>query len=333
MRMAEACAELANPGQRFYQEDEILERAFTSGDFSAVFGAVVHMQLLASYAATPQTYEQFCEVVEVADFRAHSTADMGQVGRLKKMGRNGGEAALLNTEEQFLSSITAERYAGQLVVDDQTFINDSFGVTGMLPAELGETCMSMVADLAYAQVLATGNLADGRARFNATDGNTLSVAQLSNTAFTSLGAALKAKKVGARRINVGQALIIAGTTQSPNVRTWMSSQQMADNLSNPHRGTYQVVEDTAIDLGVNDPANDDALIAGTPNSIYAFTTGPKRSVKFAWRRGTGRGPVTGPAINLSTTSTGQWGLAWKVFLDMGAAFQRRVGAVRVNITG
>lgn len=333
MHVAELCCELQEPGRRFHGTDEILERAFSSGDFSAVFGAVVHMELLASYERTPHTYNQWCEVVEYGDFNTHKANDMGQVGRLKKMGKNGGKAPLLNVEDPFPVELALERYAGMLVVDEQTLIGDAFGVTGYLPSELGETCHSMVADLAFSQLLSTGNLSDTRARFNNTDGNIVAVSgSLSEAAWSSIGAALKNQKVGNRRINIGQALALCGTTLAPSVKKWMTSMQNSDQMTNPHRDSYSVAEDTAIDLGVTDPANEEATIAGTPASFYVLGTGTKRSIKFGWRRGTGRGPVTGPAINLSATTPDQWGLAWKTYLDMGAAFQRRKGAVKVTIS-
>jgi hypothetical protein len=327
MRAAELLGELET-GERLHDEQEILERAFSSGGFSAVFGAVVHLQMLASYAATPATYQQFCEVLEVSDLREHKDADMGAVGRLKKQGKNGGKAALLNVDDPTLVAITAERYAGILKVTDQTIINDSFGVTGMLPRELGETCQQMPIDLAFAQVLRTDNLADGRQRYNVTDGNTISVATLTEAALTSLGVALKAKKVGDRRIVVNGSALVAGVTQAPNVRKLMNTQQ-TDSGVNPHYGSYGVVEDTAIDLGVDDPAQNDAVIAGTPNNVYAFAGGSKRSVAVAFRRGTNMGPVTRSGM----LTEGEWGMYWDVFMDVGAAFRRRTGTVRVVVTG
>jgi hypothetical protein len=330
MRAAELILELET-GERHFDESEILERAFTSAAFQAVFGAVIHMQLLASYAATPATYTEFCEVLEVGDFREHRDADMGQVGRLKKQSSKtpNGQAALLNVDDPALVSIMAERYAGILKVTDQTIIQDSFGVVGMLPAELGATCQQMPSDLAFAQVLNTANLADGAARYNVTEGNTMSVVQFDEAALTQLGVRLKAKQVGNRRIVVEGSSLVAGVTQAPNCRKQMTSQYGVNEQDNPHRGTYRVVEDSAVDLGVLNPADNDAVIAGTPNSIYAFAGGTKRSVAVAFRRGTNRGPITRSGM----LTEGQWGMYWDVYMDVGAAFRRRIGTVRVVVTG
>jgi hypothetical protein len=328
MRAAELILELET-GERHFDESEILERAFSSGGFSAVFGAVIHMQLLASYAATQSAYAEFCEVVEVGDFREHKDADMGQVGRLKKQSSksNNGQAAILNVDDPTLVSILVERYAGLLKVTDQTIIHDAFGVVGMLPAELGATCAQMPADLAFAQVLNTANMTDGRARYNTTDGNLISGSVFDEALLTSLGVALTAKKIGDRRINVNGSVLVAGATQGPQVKKQMASQFTTQNEVNPHSGTYRVVQDTAIDLGVADPAQNDLAIAGTPNSIYAFAGGNKRSIAVAFRRGTNRGPVTRSGM----LTQGEWGMYWDVFMDVGAAFRRRIGTVKVNI--
>ena len=327
MRAAELILEIET-GERHFDESEILERAFSSGGFSAVFGAVVHMQLLASYAATQSAYTEFCDVVEVGDFREHKDADMGQVGRLKKQAKSGnGQAAILNVDDPALVAILVERYAGLLKVTDQTIIQDSLGVVGMLPAELGATCAQMPADLAFAQVLRSDNLTDGRARYNVTDGNLITASAFDQAALTALGVALTAKKIGDRRIQVNGSTLLSGATQGPNVRRQMNSQYTAQNEVNPHFGTYRAVQDTAVDLGVLDPAANDAAIAGTPNAIYAFAAGNKRSIAVAFRRGTNRGPITRSGM----LTQGEWGMYWDVFMDVGAAFRRRIGTVRVNI--
>lgn len=334
MRIAEALFELET-GQRSYDDTEIFEHAFgqrsqSSGGYTAVFGSVVHMVMLASYQATAATYESFCQVVDVGDFRTHSTADMGAVGRLKRQGKNGGKAPLLNIDDPVLNSIAAERYAGMLKLNDRMFIDDTLGVTGFLPAELGETCRQLPSDLALAQVMRTDNLSDSKTRYNVTDGNVISAAAFDEAALTALGVALTAKKVGDRRIRIDKGILLAGATLGPVARKQMKSQTISE-AHNPHAGSYQVVEDTGIDLGVSDPAQDDAAIAGTPNAIYAFAgnTNGKAPIKVAFRRGTNRGPVTRSGM----LTEGEWGMYWDVYMDVGAAFQRRTGTVKVNITG
>ncbi|QDV22926.1 phage major capsid protein [Aureliella helgolandensis] len=328
MRLAELVIE-QETGERVYDETQLIERAFASGGFTALYGSVVHMQLLNSYALAYSAYEQFVDIVDVMDHRDHKDADMTGVGRMVKQSKkNPGKAATLNVDDPTLQSVAAERYAGVLKLTDLAMINDSFGIAGHMPEELGKTAKQMVADIVWAEILRTDNLSDGKARYNSTDGNDIDVAAFDTDGVTAMGVALGAKKIGKRRIQVAGGVIAAGLTQSPAAKIQIGSETI-NHAVNPHRNAYRVVEDTAIDLGVDDPANDEAAIAGTPDSLYAFATGDKRSVKLAFRRGTNRGPITRRGI----LTEGEWGLYWDIFLDVGAAFQRRVGTVRVNVTG
>src|SRR5690606_38071508 len=110
-------------GRRSFDTQEVLEhlfdggagsRAQSTGGFTEVFGSVIHLVMLAAYHSAPATYESFCQVVDVADFRDHSEAIMGQVGRLKRQGKNQAQAALLNVDDPELAKIAVERYAGMM---------------------------------------------------------------------------------------------------------------------------------------------------------------------------------------------------------------------------
>lgn len=328
MQLCRAIAELET-NERYYDDEQVLQRAFSNGGFTAVYGAVQHMALLASYAITEATYQRFCEVRDVSDLRKHTEAEMTGIGRLKKQGKNPGKAATLNVDDPVLSAIIASRYAGKLQVTDQMVINDFYGVIGQLPAELGKTCRHMINDLAFAQVLRTDNLDDGSPRYDAALGNSMDHAAIDEDMWDKAGTMLLAKKQGNRRINLEQGAVLAGVGKSPKVRKWMSSQTIAE-ADNPHRGTYDVITDTAVDLGVMDPQDDDLEIAGTPNNLYLFTgSDTRRSITVAFRRGTNRGPV----VRNYMLTQGEWGIGWDVFMDMGAAFRRRLGTARIRITG
>lgn len=328
LQLCRAIAELET-NERYYDDEQVLRRAFSNGGFTAVYGAVQHMALLASYAITEATYQRFCEVRDVSDLRKHTEAEMTGIGRLKKQGKNPGKAATLNVDDPVLSAILASRYAGKLQVTDQMVINDFYGVIGQLPGELGKTCRQMINDLAFAQVLRTDNLDDGSPRYDAALGNSMDHAAIDEDMWDKAGTLLLAKKQGNRRINLEQGAVLAGVGKSPKVRKWMNSQTIND-ADNPHRGTYDVITDTAVDLGVMDPQDDDLDVAGTPNNLYLFTgSDTRRSITVAFRRGTNRGPV----VRNYMLTQGEWGIGWDVFMDMGAAFRRRLGTARVRITG
>jgi hypothetical protein len=329
-RMAQELIELETGQRAPYAQDEILERAFSTANFSAIFGSVIHLMMWSGYASTPASYQQFCQVVDVPDFKDNSEAMNGEVGRLKRQSKSApGQAALLNMTDPVLAKIAADRYAGMLKITEQTFINDQFGALGQTPEKLGQSVQALVADLVFAQLLATGNLSDGRARFNTTDGNLISSGGTLDVAgMTAAEVLLRAKKVGDRRIQLGRTQVVTGITLGPKARVLQESQSLglSNEEANPWRGTFDVVTDTAVDIGVSDPYTDpETAIAGRPNSYFLLTR-DGNSIKVAFRQGTNRGPVT----RASQMQQGEWGMCWDVYVDVGAAFLRRLGAVEVR---
>ncbi len=324
MRFCEALVELK--GERApWNEDELLERAFSSADFSAVFGSVVHMSLVAGYTETPATYEEFCRVVDVPDFRPNKEAMTGGVGRLKKQGKPGGQAALLNAEDPTLAEFAAERYAGMLKISDQTIINDTFGITGQLPREVGISARQIPTDLIYAILLGNPNLSDGSPLFiNATN---MLTAAMDEAGLAAAGVMLKNKKVGNKRIVVTEGVLLHGTTLS------VAARKLLNNLTkggdeNVMRNAYRRVEDTAVDLGVSNPATDpETDVAGKPGSYWIFAK-PARSFVVAFRKGTNRGPMTRTA----KLDKGEFGVCWDVVIDVGAAATSRLGVVQANVS-
>lgn len=322
MRFCEAIVEL-NGDRAPWNEDELLERAFSSGDFSAVFGSVVHMSMVAGYTETPATYEEFCRVVDVPDFRKNQEAMVNGVGRLKKQGKPGGQAALLNVEDPTLAEYAAERYAGILKISDQTIINDTFGITGQLPREVGISARQIPTDLVYAILLGNPNLSDGSPLFIA-DTNMLTAA-MDEAGLASAGVMLKNKKIGNKRIVITDGVLLHGTTLSVAARKLINNQTKGGD-ENVMRNAYRRVEDTAVDLGVSNPATDpETIVAGKPGSYWLFAK-PARSFVVAFRKGTNRGPITRTA----KLDKGEFGVCWDVVIDVGAAATSRIGVVQAN---
>lgn len=334
MRLAQELYELETNNRAPYNTDELLQwvlggrrSSYSSANFSVIWGATVHMMLWAGYASAPATYERFCDVDDVPDFRDNSEVMMGEVGRLKKQSKTTpGKAVLLNMTDPVLSKVAADRYAGMLKVTEQNFINDSLGALGTTPDKLGQSVRSLIADLVMAQLLSTSNLADTRARYNTTDGNLVASGGTADVAgLKTLEKMMRAVKVGDRRISLGQTVIVTGITLGPNFRTLRDVRQKV-NEDNPFSGTFELVEDTAIDIGLSDPSTDpETAIAGRPNSYFGFCKGAG-NIKVVFRQGTNRGPITRTKV----LDEGEWGLAWDVYVDAGAAFVRRTGTAEVR---
>lgn len=327
LRLCTAMIEMR--GERVpYNDDDIVERAFSHMDFSQIFGSVVHIMMIKGYAEAPATYERFCHVREVPDFRPSNTFRTGVVNGFKKLGPSGGKAPLLNATTPTLMPLKADRYAGTLKLDEQTLIGDSFNLTDSLPTEVGKTARQIPTDMVFAILLSNENLGSGGALF-VSGTNLIAAGTMDLDGIIEASALLKAVEVSGRRLAVDGLVLVAGVAMAPKAISILGS-PMIDDKKNPMHQKYQVVEDNAIDLGVFDPRNDSneaPRIAGKPDSYFLFGT-PGKSIEVGFRQGTNRAPRT----RRRQLTEGEWGLAWDVNVDVGAAAAERVGVVQVNVT-
>ncbi len=322
------CAEMIEMrGERVpYNDDDIVERAFSHMDFTVVFGTVVHIMMIKGYADAPAIYEQFCHVRDVPDFRPSNTFRNGVVNGFKKLGPSGGKAPLLNGTSPTLMPLKADRYAGTLKIDEQTLIGDSFNLTDSLPTEVGKTARLIPTDMVFAVLLSNENLSTGGALF--VDGtNLITDGTMDLDGIIAASGMLKAVEVNKRRLDVEGMVLLAGVGLAPKAVSILGS-EMIDEKKNPLHKAYRVAESNAIDLGVFDPRDDSdeaPRIAGKPDSYYLFGT-PGRSIEVGFRQGTNRAPRTRRRL----LTDGEYGIAWDVNVDCGVAAAERIGVVRVD---
>lgn len=316
MRLCEELVYLET-GIRFMDQNEIMERSQSSGNFTALFGLVTHVMMMQGYLNSPATYEQFCAVIDVPDLRKVDTGQLNGVGRLQKQGVNGGPAQLLNVDAPTIREIKADRYGGQLKVTEQVILGGSFGALDILPSKIGESARQVINDMGWAVLLANASLF--------TSDNKISDGVLSIDGLQAALTMLLTRKVGNQRITWTDILVACGVTLSAKADVVLTSANIS-NQKNPHANKYSGLVDNAIDLGVDDPRDQYAsTYAGLPNSYYLFAR-PARSVVVAFREGTNRAPITRNAV----LDKGEWGRVWDVYVDCGAAQGDPIAAVRVD---
>ncbi len=156
------------------------------GDFAVVLENTMHKTLLASYAITADTWERFCAVGTVSDFREHKRYRMGSFGRLDRVTEN---AEFQNKEipDGEKESIVAETFGNIIGISRQALINDDMGALTSQAQKFGRAAkLSVEADVYDLLALNAGlgpTMGDGATLFHADHGNigtssTLSVAGL-----------------------------------------------------------------------------------------------------------------------------------------------------------
>lgn len=146
----------------------LVAMAFThsTSDFPNILANVANKSMMKGYTTAPETWSKWCNRGSLPDFKQARSVDLGSIGSLRQV-RPGAEFKYVTFGER------AEVYAlstyGELFgINRQTIINDDLDAFSKIPTKMGAAAARTIGDLAYAQLTANANLADGGALFNNT---------------------------------------------------------------------------------------------------------------------------------------------------------------------
>lgn len=282
-----------------------------AGDFPVLLENTMNKTLLASYSTTPVTYNRWCRIGTVSDFRAHPRYRTGLIGSLGTV-RDNGEFNYLNVPDGKKESITADTVGNLLAVTRRTIVNDDMNALSLLPQDLGRAAAVTVENAAIA-LLVSASFAgptlneDSKAVFHADHGN-----------IASTSAAPSVDSFNAARVAMARRMDVAGKDYLQIVPTvWLGPPEL--------RATAMVVNDNQYDPSVSNKfqvANSVrgmfADIVDTPRLSgtrwYAFAPPAQASAfEVAFLNG-----QTEPFLDQEETFNVD-GLSWKVRLDFGVA--------------
>lgn len=319
---AQACRiDGIDPG---HSRDEMIRASFSGGTLSSIFTTNINTILLATYMQTADTSAGWTREAEVNDFKSNERPRMTKASGLAKLPR-GGEADHL-TRSDTGESYKIARYAKQVVVDEQDFIDDHFNALADMPFEMGQAAARLRPDLVYALLLANPTLSyTALAVFSASNvgGSNLNISAalssvnmqtaIANMALVqenSVNLGLKATHIltppllgfTARNLLQSSTIVIAGTAGSVTT----------NGTKNTLEGLVQPVEEARLQNGVTDPSSG-TTYSGSATTWYLAST-EAHGIEVGYRRGTGKAPQVRPFI----LTQGKWGLGWDVNLDIGA---------------
>lgn len=312
----------------------VIRAAVSSMSLASVFTTNINAILLPTYLDAPDTTEGWTREVDVADFRLQERPRLLKGVGLTKL-PPGGEADHA-TRQDSGESYRIARYANQIVIDEQNFIDDALGAFADTPVEMGQAAARLRPDLVYAILLANPTLATtGRALFNATDGNTATGATFAMAALRAAITAMMAVRENAVNLNLvathlivpvdlfllaGESvssaeLVIAGTAGTVTERGFRN---VVSDMN------LKVVGDGRLTNGVVDP-DSGTTYAGSTTTWY-LACNAVQTIEVGYLRGTGRAPRV---RSWTYDRDGKFGMGWDVTLDIGAkaldwkGFQRR----------
>lgn len=331
-RMIDFCrAALDASGQRWdYDDARTIRAAVSGGELSSIFTTSVNASILQAWEEYGDTTMGWVEEEDVADFKLQTVIDFNMSAGLEKLPR--GKSANHASAEDTELTYKIARYAKQFVIDEQDIIDDNFAVLQRTPNEMGIAARRLRPDLVYYILLANASILGGDL-FNATALTTagghknLTTAVLGSTGLKAAIAQMgqqyimegKKKKVlnitpsflivpqalkfTAYELVQSTGIVIAGTAGTVTER---GTKNVLENIVEPR------VDERIGATGVTDP--DSGATATGLDTNYFLASRPGRTIKCAYRRGTGRMPQIRPFV----LDKGQWGVGWDVNMDIGA---------------
>ncbi len=234
--LARECVERSGISTRALSDEKIFELALHrtipfqgTSDFSYILLDASNKAVMAGYDAIPSTFEQFCKIGSVSDFKAHNRARLSDSPDLAKVGQ-GGELQRKSFSDAG-ASVAAETYGAVFGITRQALINDDLSLFNDIPMMIGARARQQINAFAYA-LLAANKLSDGTtACFSSDNGNlaTLSAAPSAASLSAARLAMMSQTDISGTKLNMAPAFIIAGPQQADNVFIMMNSEYLPGN--------------------------------------------------------------------------------------------------------
>lgn len=214
---------------------EMVGRALTTSDFPYILAAVANKELMEGYETAGETWEEWCAVGSVSDFKTHTMVRASETDDLDEILEEQEYKTGKRSEGKEEYKIAT--YGKLFGISRQTIINDDLAALTDVPRAHGEAASRKVGDLPYAVLTANAAMGDGVALFHGTHGNLGTTGAVS---VTTIGEGYKLMGLqkdigGKRRLNISpeyflgpksietvcetffQTLVV-GTQASPNVK-------------------------------------------------------------------------------------------------------------------
>ncbi len=176
LAIAEASLQAAGIRTEGMNSREIVAASFTqsSSDFPVLLESVMHKTLLGAYATQAMTWNRFCKIGTVSDFRAHNRYRVGSLGNLQPKNEL-GEYKNVAIPDGEKSSISAATKGFILNISREAIINDDLGAITDQASAAGRAAARTVEVDVYALLASNSGLgpilSDGKTLFHADHGN------------------------------------------------------------------------------------------------------------------------------------------------------------------
>lgn len=207
-------------------QDDLLQRAvgaLSSSDFPLLLADAANKALLAQYAIAAPTYRKIAARKPFVDFKAHQFLRVGDFPAFSEI-KEGGEVKYGSISES-AEKVTAREYGTGIAIGRRALINDDLSALSDFSSMIAQRAAVDENKLAYAALIANGNLSDNKALFHTDRGNkAASGTVLDGDNVAAAVAALRAQKsLDGMVLNLQPAFLVVGPQQEVAARKLLAA--------------------------------------------------------------------------------------------------------------
>ena len=135
----------------------------TTSDFPYILAAAANKSMLAGYGAVNTSYEEWCKIGSLSDFKATNRVKLSEAGDLQRIYESGKYQETAFSEDQ--NPIQVFTYGVKFNISRQAIINDDMSAFTTIPQRLGRSAARVPNVLAVVELLANAAMNDGIALF------------------------------------------------------------------------------------------------------------------------------------------------------------------------
>jgi hypothetical protein len=147
-----------------------IRAAQTSSDFPVLLEDAMHKLVLMGFQAVPITYDRFCKIGDVSDFRLWGRIVPGLIGNLDGV-NEAGEYRDKVIPDGVKNSIQATRKGNIISITPEVLVNDDTGAITDMARGIGAAGPRTIERSVYALIAANPTLSDGYALFSTEHAN------------------------------------------------------------------------------------------------------------------------------------------------------------------
>ncbi len=293
----------------------------TTSDFATLLENVLGKVLLGAYTTQPNTWEMFCGVDQVPDFRTSNRYRTGSVDSLDTVAEHAEyKNGVIPDASKY--AIATERKGKIFALSREALINDDMGALTNLASEFGRAAGRTIENQVYALLAQNSGLgptqSDSQPFFHANRANV-----------NATGSALTVAGIDADRV-------VMRAQKDPNGKDYIELNPMVLLVPDSLRGTAMVINDSQYDPDTANKLQRPNMVRG----LFRDIVGTPRLSSTSTRRYLFADPMVAPAIVVAflegygrgplLESENGWridGVEWKVTLYAKAQMGDYRGAV------